>query len=124
MATPTAQFRAARDFLQAHRTDYETAYAKFSWPRPATFNFAVDWFDAVLAAEHPDRVALRLIEEDGRDAAYTFAELSARSARLAGWLRRHGVRRGTRVLVLLGNQVELWETTLAVIRLGAVMIPC
>ena len=123
MATPTAQFRAARDFLQAHRTDYETAYAKFSWPRPATFNFAVDWFDAVLAAEHPDRVALRLIEEDGRDAAYTFAELSARSARLAGWLRRHGVRRGTRVLVLLGNQVELWETTLAVIRLGAVMIP-
>ena len=123
MATPTAQFRAARDFLQAHRTDYETAYAKFSWPRPATFNFAVDWFDAVLAAEHPDRVALRLIEEDGRDAAYTFAELSVRSARLAGWLRRHGVRRGTRVLVLLGNQVELWETTLAVIRLGAVMIP-
>jgi acetyl-CoA synthetase len=123
MATPTAQFRAARDLLQAHRTDYETAYAKFSWPRPATFNFAVDWFDAVLAAEHPDRVALRLIEEDGRDAAYTFAELSARSARLAGWLRRHGVRRGTRVLVLLGNQVELWETTLAVIRLGAVMIP-
>jgi acetyl-CoA synthetase len=123
MATPTAQFRAARDFLQAHRTDYETAYAKFSWPRPATFNFAVDWFDAVLAAEHPDRVALRLIEEDGRDAAYTFTELSVRSARLAGWLRRHGVRRGTRVLVLLGNQVELWETTLAVIRLGAVMIP-
>jgi acetyl-CoA synthetase len=123
MTTATAQFRAARDFLLAHRTDYETAYAKFSWPRPATFNFAVDWFDAVLTAEHPDRTALRLIEEDGRDAAYTFAELSARSARLAGWLRRHGVRRGTRVLVLLGNQVELWETTLAVTRLGAVMIP-
>jgi acetyl-CoA synthetase len=123
MTTPTAQFRAARDFLLANRTDYETAYAKFSWPRPATFNFAVDWFDAVLAAEHPDRVALRLIEEDGRDAAYTFAELSVRSARLAGWLRQQGVRRGTRVLVLLGNQVELWETTLAVIRLGAVMIP-
>jgi hypothetical protein len=83
MSTPTDQFRAARDFLLAHRTDYETAYAKFSWPRPATFNFAVDWFDAVLAAEHPDRGALRLIEEDGRDAGYTFAELSARSARLA-----------------------------------------
>jgi acetyl-CoA synthetase len=123
MTTPTEQFRAARDFLQAHRTDYETAYAKFSWPRPATFNFAVDWFDAVLAAEHPDRAALRLIEEDGRDATYTFAELSVRSARLAGWLRQHGVRPGAHVLVLLGNQVELWETTLAVMRLGAVMIP-
>ena len=123
MTTPTGQFRAARDFLLAHRTDYETAYAKFSWPRPATFNFAVDWFDAVLAAEHPDRAALRLIEEDGRDASYTYAELSLRSARLAGWLREHGVQRGAHVLVLLGNQVELWETTLAVMRLGAVMIP-
>src|SRR5205085_362936 len=27
------------------------------------------------------------------------------------------------VLVLLGNQVELWETTLAAIKLGAVIIP-
>jgi acetyl-CoA synthetase len=71
MHTPSEQIRAARDFLLAHRTDYETAYAKFTWPRPATFNFAVDWFDAVLAAEHPDRVALRLIEEDGRDANAT-----------------------------------------------------
>ena len=40
MTTPTEQFRAARDFLLAYRTDYATAYAKFSWPRPATFNFA------------------------------------------------------------------------------------
>jgi acetyl-CoA synthetase len=123
MTTPTEQFRAARDFLLAHRDDYETAYAKFSWPRPGTFNFAVDWFDAVLAAEHPDRVALRLIEEDGSQATYTYAGLAERSARLAGWLREHGVRRGTHVLVLLGNQTELWETTLAVMRLGAVMIP-
>jgi len=59
MTTPTAQFRAARDFLLAHRTDYETAYAKFSWPRPATFNFAVDWFDAVLAAR-PQQLKVRL----------------------------------------------------------------
>jgi acetyl-CoA synthetase len=123
MTTPTEEFRAARDFLLAHSDDYETAYAKFSWPRPETFNFAIDWFDAVLAAEHPDRVALHLIEEDGSQAMYTYAELAERSARLAGWLREHGVRRGTHVLVLLGNQVELWETTLAVMRLGAVMIP-
>jgi acetyl-CoA synthetase len=71
MNTASEQFRAARDFLLAHRTDYETAYAKFRWPRPSEFNFAVDWFDAVLTAEHPDRAALRLIEEDGRDASYT-----------------------------------------------------
>ena len=115
--------REARDFLLEHRTDYDTAYAKFSWPRPEHFNFAIDWFDGVLTAEHPHRSALRLIEADGTDASYTFAELSARSDQLAGWLRGEGVARGMRVLVLLGNQVELWETTLACIKLGAVIIP-
>jgi acetyl-CoA synthetase len=116
-------FRAARDFLLDHRTDYDTAYAKFSWPRPDHFNFAIDWFDGVLAAEHPNRAALRLIEADGSEASYTFGELSARAEQLAGWLRGEGVGRGTHVLLLLANQVELWEATLACIKLGAVMIP-
>jgi acetyl-CoA synthetase len=123
MTASTDQFRAARDFLLQHRTDYDTAYTRFEWPRPEQFNFAIDWFDGVLAAEHPDRAALRLIEADGTDASYTFAELSARSDQLAGWLRGEGVARGMHVLVLLGNQVELWETTLAAMKLGAVIIP-
>jgi acetyl-CoA synthetase len=119
----TTSLRAARDFLLEHRTDYDTAYARFGWPRPQHFNFAIDWFDAVLAAEHPHRTALHLIEADGSEARYTFEELSARSEQLAGWLRVSGVGRGTHVLVLLGNQVELWETTLAAMKLGAVIIP-
>jgi acetyl-CoA synthetase len=117
------QFRAARDFLLAHRLDYDTAYRQFEWPRPEYFNFALDWFDAVLAKEHPERPALRIIEDDGGDVSYTFAELSSRSDQVASWLRGLGVVRGTRVLVLLGNQVELWETTLAAMKLGAVMVP-
>lgn len=123
MSSAAEQLRTARDFLLEHRTDYDAARAGFEWPRPEHFNFALDWFDGVLAAEHPDRPALRLIEADGTDASYTFAELSARSDQLAGWLRGLGVARGMRVLVLLGNQVELWETTLAAMKLGAVMIP-
>src|SRR5579875_3200508 len=115
--------REARDFLLAHRTDYETAYRDFRWPRPEQFNFATDWFDGVLAAEHPNQPALWLIEADGTDSSYTFGQLSARSDQLAGWLRGEGVARGMRVLVLLGNQVELWETTLAAMKLGAVLIP-
>jgi acetyl-CoA synthetase len=119
----SVSLRAARDFLLEHRIDYDTAYAQFGWPRPQHFNFAIDWFDAVLAAEHPNQTALHLIEADGSQARYTFAELSGRSDQLAGWLRAEGVGRGTHVLVLLGNQVELWETTLAAMKLGAVIIP-
>jgi acetyl-CoA synthetase len=123
VTSATEEFRTARDFLLGHREDYDSARAGFAWPRPEHFNFATDWFDAVLAVEHPERSALKIIEADGTEQDYTFAELSGRSSQVAGWLRSHGVARGMRVLLLLGNQVELWECTLAAMKLGAVIIP-
>ena len=123
MTGPTDTFRSSRDFLLANRTDYAKAYEQFVWPRFEHFNFALDWFDAVLAVDQADQAGLRIIEDDGTDNSYTFAELSRRSNQVANWLRSNGVTRGTRVLVVLGNQVELWETTLAVMKLGAVLIP-
>ncbi|MBV9592574.1 MAG: AMP-binding protein [Actinobacteria bacterium] len=122
-SSPGEQLRAARDLLLAHRDDYATARSTFGWPRPARFNFAIDWFDAILSAERPDHPALRIIEDDRSEASWTFGDLSRRSSQVAGWLRSHGVGRGTRLLLLLGNQVELWEATLAAMKLGAVIIP-
>jgi acetyl-CoA synthetase len=123
MTAATETFRSARDFLLAHREDYDAAYAGFGWPDLPEFNWATDWFDAVLATEHADAPALWIVEEDGAEQKLSFAELSQRSQQVAGWLRAQGVHRGDRVLVMLGNQVELWETVLACIRLGAVIIP-
>jgi acetyl-CoA synthetase len=119
----TAEFRAARDFLLAHREDYATAYRDFRWPALHHFNWARDWFDGVLVAERPDQTALWVVEDDGSETRLSFAELSARSSQVAGWLRAAGVRRGDRVLLMLGNQVELWAAILAAIRIGAVIIP-
>ncbi len=118
-----AAFRAARDLLLAQREDYPTAYRDFAWPRLTTFNWARDWFDGVLAVEYPDATALWIHEEDGSDEQVSFADLSAQSSQLAGWLRSEGVGRGERVLLMLGNQLELWEAILAVWKLGAVVIP-
>ncbi|MFI9645050.1 AMP-binding protein [Streptomyces sp. NPDC052040] len=118
---PTDAFRTARDFLLAHREDYATAYAGFHWPRPAHFNWALDWFDAI--ADGNDRTALHIAEEDGSELRLTFRELSAASARAANWLRERGVRAEDRILVMLGNQAELWVTALAAMKLRAVVIP-
>jgi acetyl-CoA synthetase len=120
--SPTATFRAARDLLLLHREDYDTARREFSWPRLEQFNWALDWFD-VIAAEHPERDALRIVADGGSDTRLTYAELSARSSQLANWLRDLGVRRGDRVLLMLGNIAPLWEVILAAIKLGAVVIP-
>ncbi len=116
-------FRAARDFLLAHRDDYATAYAGFQWPKLERFNWALDWFDAIAAGDRRNQTALWVAYEDGRQDKLTFAELSERSARMANYYRSLGVRRGDRVLLMLGNIPPLWETMLAMMKLGAVIIP-
>jgi acetyl-CoA synthetase len=117
----TAAFREARDFLLDHREDYAEAYAQFGWPRLGAFNWALDWFDVIAAGN--DSPALWIVEEDGSEQRLTFAEMAARSNQVANWLRAQGVHRGDRVVLMLGNQVELWETILALMKLGAVIIP-
>ncbi len=119
--TAVAEFLQARDFLLAHRSDYAAAYAGFKWPVLREFNWALDYFDAMAAGN--DQPALWIVEEDGREAKLSFAEMSARSNRVANWLRAQGVKRGERILIMLGNEVPLWETMLAAIKLGAVVIP-
>ncbi|WP_084959018.1 AMP-binding protein [Thermoactinospora rubra] len=104
-------FHAARDLLL--ESDYATARREFRWPVLEEFNWALDWFDRL------EGTALKFV--DGP--SYTFAELSRRSNQVANWLRSQGVRRGDRVLLMLGNQLELWESMLACMKLGAVIIP-
>jgi len=120
-STSAAAFAQAREFLLANRDDYDTAYHGFQWPDLDEFNWALDWFDA--QARGNDDPALWIVEEDGSEQKWSFAQLSERSNRVANWLRGLGVRRGDRVILMLGNQVELWESVLAAMKLGAVVIP-
>ncbi|AVE03169.1 MULTISPECIES: AMP-binding protein [Pseudomonas] len=117
----TQPFLAARDFLLAHRTDYATAVRDFRWPQLDAFNWALDYFDAMAEGNSAD--ALWIVEEDGSEQRYSFQQLSARSNQVANHLRALGVRRGERILLMLGNDVALWETMLAAFKLGAVVIP-
>ncbi|KJK47564.1 AMP-binding protein [Streptomyces sp. NRRL F-4428] len=117
----TTQFLAARDFLLERRGDYEAARTGFTWPRPRHFNWALDWFDHIAAGNHAD--ALRIVEEDGTSEALSFAQLAVRSDATASWLRGQGVAPGDRILVMLGNQRELWEVMLGAMKLRAVVIP-
>ncbi|MCI0384324.1 AMP-binding protein [Streptomyces sp. CNQ085] len=119
-SAPGLLFKRARDTLLRHREDLDSARREFIWPRPETFNWALDWFDPMARDNH--RPALRVVGE-GEDAELSFARLSRRSDQVANWLRGQGVRRGDPVLVVLDNRPALWETVLASIKLGAVVVP-
>lgn len=119
-------FQDARAFLLEHRTDYDAAVKGFRWPDPVPFNWALDWFDAELArnADSRDRAALWIVDAaSGNETKLSFAELSRRSNQVANFLRAQGLKRGDHLLLLLGNVVPLWETMLAAMKLGVVVIP-
>src|ERR1700761_6474234 len=115
--TPTESFRQARDLLLTCRTDYERAIREFQWPRLEYFNWALDWFDVI--ARGNSRTALQIVADgDGgrageADLRFSFDELRRRSDFLASHLRSLGLRRGDRILMMLGNVPALWEVTLA-----------
>jgi len=119
-------FQDARRFLLEHRTDYAAAVAGFRWPDPVPFNWALDWLDGELASnpESRDRPALWIVETaTGVETRLSFKELSGRSNQVANFLRALGLRRGDHLLLLLGNIAPLWETMLAAMKLGVVIIP-
>jgi acetyl-CoA synthetase len=112
-----SEYRAALGFLEQHRTDYKTALKGFSWPRPSHFNWALDHFRP-LALELADQPALL-----GEHLRISYDELEARSNQVSHYLASKGVRRGDAVLLMLSNIPELWITVLAVMKLGAVLVP-
>jgi acetyl-CoA synthetase len=119
--TSRDRFLLARDILLTHRGDLSAAQRAFRWPTVSDFNWALDYFEPLAA--QTGRIALRVIDDNGLDQALTYAQLATRSSQVANYLAAGGVGRGDRVLIMLGNVAPLWETMLAVIKLGAVMIP-
>jgi acetyl-CoA synthetase len=119
-------FQEARAFLLENRTDYDAAVKGFQWPDPLPFNWALDWFDAELASnpESRNRAALWIVDAgNDKETILSFAALSRRSNEVANFLRAQGLKRGDHLLLLLGNVVPLWETMLAAMKLGVVVIP-
>jgi acetyl-CoA synthetase len=114
-------FIALRDQLLRTREDWALAQREFRWPAFENFNWARDYFD-VIAADN-ESAALRMVDNAAADETVSYAHMARRSRQVASFLAAHGVGRGDRLLIMLPNCVPLWETMLAAIRMGAVIIP-
>jgi acetyl-CoA synthetase len=83
-------------------------------------NFAVDVVEQLPASDR----ALVELARDGARREWSFAQVSDRSARLAGSLARLGVGRGDVVMTLIGNRPDWVFAMVACFRIGAVVLPC
>ncbi|MEO7268461.1 MAG: AMP-binding protein [Knoellia sp.] len=118
----TQRYRAARDQILTWRGKHEEAVREFAFPDLGErFNWAIDWFD-VIARDNATN-ALVVVEEDGSSRQITFDAMANRSDRVGGWLADRGVAQGDPVIIMLDNQVELWDCMLAVMKLGAIIMP-
>src|SRR3984893_11758638 len=117
----SGRFIEVRDQLLRCREDWRGAQQEFRWPVFEEFNWVRDYFEVVAA--NNGTAALRVVDDAGGDQSLAFSELAQRSAQVANLFAAEGLRAGDRLLIMLPNCVPLWETMLAAIRLGAVMIP-
>lgn len=85
--------------------------------------------DARTAQDLPGVLARRAEATPGKpfiltdDGAWSYAEIEAQAARLAGGLAQAGVARGETVLVMLPDRIETVLVWLAIARLGAIEVP-
>src|SRR5204862_5997017 len=68
--------------------------------------------------------ALTFLSAAGEPRELDFAEVNARAAQWTNRLAKEGVEPGDRVLVLVGKTLEWHPVMLALLKLGAVSIPC
>lgn len=111
-----------RFLKQVEFSSWDDFCGKFSIRAPEGFNFAFDVVDE-LAVKCPNGRALVWCNDHGERAEFTFAQMSAESAKMAHALKSLGIRKGDFVMLVLKRRYEFWFCLLALHRIGAVAVP-
>ena len=89
---------------------------------PDNYNFGYDVIDEIARLD-PERRAMVWVHEDGEEHTFTYSELMKKSNQTANMLLAHGVKKGDKVLSVLKRHYQFWFLTIALCKIGAVLIP-
>ncbi|MBQ4132647.1 MAG: AMP-binding protein [Desulfovibrionaceae bacterium] len=103
-------------------TSYEDFRDNFKLEVPDNFNFVYDFLD-VTAEKRGSDIAMIHVDDKGVRRDFDFNWFRAESSRLAHALKARGIKKGHKVMLILFRRVEFWVASLALQRLGAVVIP-
>ena len=94
----------------------------FSLHYEDNFNFGYDVVDAI-AAEEPEKRAVQWCDEQGHEKMLTFGDISRLSSQAGAYLMAQGIRKGDRVMLMLKRHYEYWYLSVALHKIGAVLVP-
>ncbi len=86
------------------------------------FNYAYDVVD-VLGTEKPDKLALLYVSNKQEELRLTFGDMKRLSDKAANYFVSQGVKKGDPVLLILKRSYLFWVITLALNKIGAIMVP-
>lgn len=102
--------------------DSQGRVSSFKLDYPENYNFGYDVVDAI-AEEDPEKRAMVWCNNSGDERVFTFGELSELSNRAANVLKDAGISKGDRVMLSLKRHYEYWIITVALHKIGAVLVP-
>ena len=108
---PRIEFNSYEDFKKNYSVDV-----------PDSFNFGFDIVDGWAKAE-PEKKALVWCDDQGNEKTLTFTEISNLSSKAAHFFKSLGIKKGSRVLLILRRRWEYWVCATALHKIGAVLIP-
>ncbi len=89
---------------------------------PANFDFARDVVDEWARLE-PNKLALVYCNDKKEEKTFTFTDISVLSKKIATYLLRLGIKKGDKVIAILRRRYEFWLLSVALHRIGAVLVP-
>ena len=102
--------------------DADGVLNKFDVHVPDNFNFGYDVIDEI-AKNEPDRRDMIWVNEEGEEHIFTYSDLMKKSNQVANMLLAHGIKKGDKVLAVLKRHYQFWFLTIALCKIGAVLIP-
>ncbi|MBY0356879.1 MAG: acetate--CoA ligase [Candidatus Obscuribacterales bacterium] len=118
--------------LKANLEDYEATYASFSWDQArkeiswfaeGKVNAAFNAVDRHMNDGRRNKVALYSVNAQNQLETFTFQDIYYLSNRLGNALKGLGVEKGDRVFVFMPRIPELYISTVAIAKIGAVVGP-
>ena len=102
--------------------DEDGNLVKLDYRYPDNFNFGYDVVDDI-AIHEPDRLAMIWTNPEGEERRFTFGDIKRLSDKAANYFLSLGIKKGDPVLTILKRHYQFWYVSVALHKIGAVMVP-